>query len=355
MWRSLVFVCLFVAAAAQAMEVPKMPSAPRPASSVTVNCNQGGHIQAAVDASSAPVEILITGICVENVLIRNKDVSLRGTQQPSLDGIRSIDPSTPALTVRGTVIAQINDLSFSGSAGTALRIRDGARITIVNSRIENNAQDGLSVDSGAFVVGDSLTFTANPGTNTLINDAQFFCIACDFNGGGAAVVAARSAIASLNDCVVTGESGLIAPEVDAFADFDCVSADTPHPCSMNVTGAAAIAGSRSTARLFGAGNFFGQLIADDRGTVRVDGSVQRATSLPNVADNLGEIIVSPLSSTQSLILSTTAAHFARVLLTGNTTLNGSIQCSGAADAYLDPTVIRFGGSSVTGCEHGGVR
>ena len=358
MSRSLVFVCLLITAVAQALEVPRMPTAPRPALHVTVNCNQHESIQAAVDASAAPVEILITGVCVENVLIRNRDVSLRGAQGPSLDGIRSADPATPALTVRGTVIAAISDLSFSASAGTAVAIRDGARIDIANSRFENNGQDGLSVDSRAFVRGESLTFTGNPGTNTLTSDAQFFCTACDFNGGGAAAVSLRGSIVSLLDSAVTGDAGIIATEVGAFADFDCASLETSHPCSMNVAGPAAVGAFGSTARLFGAGPFFGQLIADDRGTVRLDGAVQRLSSVdgqPNIADNLGEIIVSPLSSSPGLVRTTAAAHFARVVLTGNTTLSGSIQCSGAADAFLDPTVIRLPGSSVTGCDHGGVR
>ena len=131
---------------------------------------------------------------------------------------------------------------------------------------------------------------------------------------------------------------------------------------MTVIGPAAIGTFSGTARLFGAGNFTGQLIADDRGTVRLNGSAQRLTSIdgaPNIVDSLGEIIVSPLFDVgppaQSVIRDTQAAHFARVLLTNDSILNGSIQCSGAGDAFLDPTVIRLPGSDVTGCEHGSVR
>jgi len=362
MFRSMGLVCLLLGVAAQAAEIPSMPSAPRPAMAVIVNCNNGQSIQAAVDANPAPVEIQITGICVENVLIRDKDVSLRGTQKPSLDGIRSVVPSMPALTVRGSVIAEINDLSFSNSAGTGLAIRGGANMTVVNCLFENNGTIGLRVDSGAFVLAEDSTFTGNANSNTNTADAQFFCVACDFSGDSPAAVSTRGAIVSLNDSVVTGSLGIIADEVGAFVDFDCASSDTPHPCSMNVTGPAAIGTFSGTARLFGAGNFTGQLIADDRGTVRLDGSVQRVGSSdgqPNFVDALGEIIVSPLFDVsppaQSLILDTEAAHFARVLLLNDSVLKGSIQCSGAADAFLDPTVIRFPGSSVTGCEHGGVR
>jgi hypothetical protein len=361
MLRSMGFVCLLSVVAAQAAEIPDMPAARRPAAALVVNCNNGDSIQAAVDASFAPVEIQITGICVENVLIRDRDVSLRGTQKPSLDGIRSAVASIPALTVRGSVIATINDLSFSMSARTGLAIRGGATMTINNCLFENNGTVGLRVDSGAFVVGNGLTFTANPGTNTSTSDAQFFCIACDFSGGGPAAVSTRGAIVSLNDSVVTGTLGIVADQVGAFVEFDCVSSNTPHPCSMTVTGPAAIGTFSGTAAITGAGNFTGQLIADDRGTVRLNGALQRTSSSgpPNIVDTLGEIIVSTLFDVTppapSLIRDTVATHFARVLLINDSILLGSIQCSGAADAFLDPTVVRLPGSTVTGCEHGGVR
>ncbi len=359
MSKVLVSVCLLIAAVANAAEVPERPVVARPAIGVVVNCNNGQSIQAAVDASRGPVEIQITGICEENVLIRDKDISLRGTQKPSLDGIRSAISSMPALTVRGSVIAAINDLSFSKNAGTGVSIRGGANMTLANCLFENNNGSGLRVDSGAFVVANNLTFTANRGTNTNTSDAQFFCTGCDVNGGGPAVVASRGAIVSLLDSVVTGNLGIIAADRGSFADIDCVTFDTPHPCSMNVSQFAALGTAGGTAVLFGAGEFSGQLIADDRGTVRLDGAQQTATSSdeqPNIADFLGEIIVAPLFDVdppaQSLLRDTEATHFARVLLTGDSILKGSIQCSGAGDAFLDPTVIAVQGT-VSGCEHAG--
>jgi hypothetical protein len=360
MFRSMGLACLLLGVVAQAAEIPEMPVAPRPATAVAVNCNNGESIQAAVDANAAPVEIQITGICVENVLIRDKDVSLRGTQKPSLDGIRSVIP-LPALAVRGSVIAEINDLSFSNSPGQGLAVRGGASMAVNNCLFENNGT-GLRVDSGAFVLGNALTFTGNGNSNTNTSAAQFFCIGCDFSGGGPAAVSTRSAVASLLDSVVTGSVGIVADQNGAHVDFDCATVNTPHACSMTVTGPAAIATFGGTAVLVGAGNFTGQLIADDRGTVRLNGSLQRVGASggqPNIVDSLGQIIVSPLFDVtppaQSLIRDTNATHFGRVLLTDSSALQGSIQCSGAADAFLDRTVIRSQGSAVTGCENGIVR
>ena len=353
MLKSMGFVCLFIAVVAQAAEVPERPAVPRPARGAVVNCNAGQSIQAAVNASIPPAEITVSGICMENVLIRDKDVSLRGLQSPSLDGIRSPVPGVPALTVRGSVIAAITGLSFSNNQGPGAIIRDGANMTLANCRFEFNAGSGLRVESGAFVVANDSTFNANGGPASRTADAQFFCIACDVSAVGPAVVALRGAIVSLLDSVVTGAQGLVAQDRGSAADVDCVTFDTPHPCSLNVSQFAALGVAGGTASLIGAGEFSGQIIADDRGTVRLDGAIQIATTpggAPNVADTLGEIIVAP----QSLLRGAEAAHFARVLLTGDAILKGSIQCSGAANAFLDPTVTSTPGSTVTGCEHASV-
>lgn len=359
MLKYLGFVCLFVAVAAQAAEVPERPAAPRPARSVVVNCNAGQSIQAAVNAAVAPAEIIVAGICVENVLIRDKDVSLRGQQMPSLDGIRSPVPGVPALIVRGSVIASITGLSFSFNPGPGAAIRDGANMTLANCLFENNAAAGLRIDSGAFVVANDSTFTANRGPAANTADAQFFCISCDIGAVGPAAVASRGSIVSLLDSVVTGAQGLVAQDRGSAADLDCDTFDTPHACSMNVSQSAALGIAGGTASLIRAGDFSGQIVADDRGTVRLDGARQIATNsggAPNIADNLGEIIVAPLADppAQSILRGAEAAHFARVLLTGDSILKGSIRCSGAADAFLDPAVTPEPGSTVSGCEHASV-
>ena len=55
--------------------------------------------------------------------------------------------------------------------------------------------------------------------------------------------------------------------------------------------------------------------------------------------------------TQSSLRSTNAAHFARVLVTDGTVVQGAIQCTTAADAVLDKTVTVAQGATITGCEH----
>lgn len=323
--------------------------------SVRVDCNAGGKVQAAVDANSAPLEIVISGICIENVIIRDKDVNLRGASgDPTLDGIRGRLTTTPALTVRGSVIATMRSLSFSNSAGQAVSIQTGANETLTTCRFENNGGIPLQVTSDAFVTADSLTFNANAGRSIAVSDAQFFCTSCDVSGNGFALVAARGAIASLLDTVVTGGRGILAADGGTSADLDCASVVTTHPCRMNVTGVAAQASNGARATLFDAGDFTGQLLAEDGGTVALIGARQ-TSGATNDADFFGRIVaeanldVDP--PTQSSLRATNAAHFARVLVTDDTIVQGAIQCTTAADAVLDGTVIVTQGATITGCEH----
>jgi hypothetical protein len=363
MLKFLGLVCLLsVAVVAEAARIPEMPPAPQPprgVAGVLVNCNTGQSIQAAVDAATAPAQILIAGICTENVLIREKDISLRGIQTPALDGIRSTNPSLPALTFRGSVIATVTNLSFSLSAGAGAAVRGGGNITFTNCLFDRD-NVGLRVDSGSFVIGNGLTFTANINSHANASGGQIFCIGCDVSGGGPAAVAIRGSVVSFLDSVITGSQGLVSVDRGSSADIDCATIDTPHACGINAGGFAALGVSGGTASLIAVSDFSGQLIADDRGTVRLDGSRQSSTGgPPNVADSLGEIIVAPLfvdgqQVAQSLLRGAQAAHFARVLFTGDSILNGSIQCSGAADAFLDPTVTSLPGSAVSGCEHASV-
>lgn len=360
MWRRVGFVCLFIAAfAAHGAEIPEMNVAPRPfTSSVPVNCAAGESVQAAIDASAGPVEIVISGLCVENVVIRDKDVTLRGANGPSFDGIRSASRATPALTVRGSGIDAIANLAFSKSAGPAVLIR-GVNATLSGCEFASNGGTALNVAMGAFVTADTLVFEGNTGRSINVTDAQFFCTACDVSGNNTALTATRGATASLLDSVVTGRRGILAADGGSLADLDCVTTDTPHACSMRITGVAVQSVGGATASLVGAGDFTGQLTADEGGTVALIGSRQTVGAQlglgpsTNIADFFGRIVVAALtdvpSPLSSLVLSTNAAHFARLVVTEDSLVSGTVQCSTAADAVLDPTVLTR--ARFTGCEH----
>ena len=374
MYKFLGLVCLLIAAVVQADTsdwlpqhssdwLPRRPEAqafPRVLRSVVVNCGSGERVQPAVDANAGPVEIIVTGICVENVLIRDKDVKLRGGGKPSQSGIRSADATMPALTIRGGGIDSLDNLSFSNSAGLGVSIQ-GASATLTNCLFENNGGSGLQVKAGAVVLATTLTFNANIGASINANDGQIFCTGCDVSGNNFAVLAIRGAVVSLLDTMVTGRRGILAGDSGTLVDVDCVNGGTTHPCGVQVTSLAAFAGGGGLASLFGVGDFTGRIGAVDGGTVSLFGSRQIAGAQPgqgpptNSAEFFGRIEVGANFDinppTQSRLLSTDVTHFGRALVTDDTVLNGTIQCSSAGDAWLDPTIIALPGSAVTGCDH----
>ena len=357
MFSRMGFVCLLmITIAAGAAEIPEMDQASRPfTASVPVNCAAGQSVQDAIDANAGPVEIVISGLCTENVLIRDKDVTLRGAIGPSQDGIRSLVASMPALTVRGTGIDAISNLSFNKSAGAAVMIR-GVNATLANCEFASNGGTALNVAMGAFVTATALVFDGNVGRSMNVTDAQFFCTGCDVSGNNFAVVATRGATASLLDSVVTGRRGILATDGGTLADLDCVNAGTSHACSMKVTGVAAQAVGGGSVTLFAAGDFTGQVTADEGGTVALIGARQTAGAQvglgpsTNIADFFGRLVAASLTDLErSSLLSSNLDHFARLVVTDNSTVSGTVQCSNAADAALDPTVVPR--ASFKGCEH----
>lgn len=356
MGKRMGFVCLLIAAmAARGAEIPEIDHVVRPVPGpVAVNCAAGQSVQAAVDASAGPVEIVISGVCVENVVVRDKDVTLRGATGPSQDGIRSLSKTLPALTLRGSGIDAVSGLAFQKSAGPAVMIR-GVNATLSGCEFASNGGTALNVAMGAFVTADALVFDGNIGRSINVSDSQFFCTGCDVSGNNFAMVASRGATASLLDSVVTGRRGILAADGGTLADLDCLTADTPHACGMQITGVAAQAVAGATASIVAAGDFTGQLTADEAGTISLLGSRQIAGAQPNlgpatnIADFFGRIIVSSLDDVPGLVLSTDAAHFARLVVTDDSTVTGLVQCSTAADAVLDPTVSPR--AKFTGCEH----
>lgn len=95
LWDSSVLLFAAAAQAATSDWLPLAPAAqafPRSVRVVTVNCNSGQRMPPAVETNAGTVEMDITGICVENIVIRDKDVMLKGTS--ILNGMPSANAAT---------------------------------------------------------------------------------------------------------------------------------------------------------------------------------------------------------------------------------------------------------------------
>lgn len=318
---------------------------------VTVDCAKKDSIQQAIDQNPNGTVIEVHGLCIENVRINHKEVTLRGAS-PATDGIRTLT-STPALTIVHSDSTTVENLSFNDSPATAVQIGGESQVFLNDCVVSNNNT------TDAFVQATNLTVSGNrqPAMRAQ-RGAFFFCLACDFSGNlGFAAVATRGGLLSLLDSTVTGRFGIQATGYGAYADLDCLSESSAHPCSMQATGRAARAFEGGTAALYGAGDFTGQVSAFDRATVWLYGARQLAAGQPGEGPAQNHVDYHAMlnagyafeTDQSSRLLSTNAATFGRVLVTENTEVNGTIQCQSKAQAWLDPEVVLAPGSSVTGC------
>lgn len=339
-------------------------AAAKKAKTVTVDCAKGESIQAAIDQNAPPLEIEVRGICQENVEIRGKQVTLRGGD-PLVDGIQGVTGSTTgaALSILYVDGARVESLSISNGPqnGTGIWF---SHVTMVDCRMVGNAASGLHVSGGSFLAADGLTLSLNQRGLQVQRDAETFCSGCTLEDNvGFAAVATRGGLLTLLSSVVSGRDGIVAL-VDSYADIDCVSDPSiDHPCSMAATRRAA-AGFSATAALFGAGDFTGQVVADDRGHAFVLGARQTApgknlagNDIPNLVLNFGTLWASPfvdeadVAHASRLMGNTFVEGFGRALLDDGTEIDGQVACSRAGDAWADAGVVLTPGSEITDCEH----
>jgi hypothetical protein len=333
---------------------------------IDVDCTKGDSVQEAIDKNSGAIVVEIRGVCIENVRVENRDVTLHGLSAAS-DGLQS--PNTaPALVIVDSNDTRVENLSLSNNPGSALQLLD-SQVFLTNCVASNNnsatgpGSTAIIASTDSFLDATNLTM-ANNNRNAIHiqRGANFFCHGCDFTSNiGWAATANNGSLLSLLRSTVTQRLGVRAIN-NSYADIDCISEVSAHPCSMQATGLALQAFSGAVAYLYGAGDFTGQVSANDRAVVALYGARQLATGQPGQGPSRNGVSfnahlyanaafdVDPHLT--SRLMGTDATHFARILVTDDTEVAGTIQCSAAADAWLDASVVAAPGSSVTGCEHG---
>lgn len=332
----------------KAMRPRIAPQAQDTSKTVTVDCTKGEKIQDAVDKNAAPLDILVKGLCIESVRIDDKDFTLRGTD-PLVDQIQGT--TVAGLTIVDVNSAVVQNLGFVNGVMAGLSIFDSG-VSMTNCRVTGNV-NGILVRDDSLFVGEGLTISSNFQSGIFSDDARFVgCIGCRAeNNGGFAGRATRGGVLTYLDSEIVGARGIIA-SLGAYADIDCVSEGSGNPCSMQATLIAAQAFAGGQATLFGAGDFTGRVNAFDRGGVDLLGARQTALTGGNNVGSFGTLLLEPLDAVESQLRGTTFVNnFGRALVREQSTLDGSISCTSAGDAWLDPTTIKTPGSTVTGCEH----
>ena len=331
----------------------------------TVDCAKGDSLQAAIDQHPGDVTLEVRGLCNENVRVSQRKLTLHGLD-PATDGIRGVAADPPvnaALEVWYSELVRIENLSISHPAGIGLGLWFSG-VEAHNCRMVANARAGIHVSLSSFLDGTELILSNNgrAGLNVQRNSSAF-CLGCRLeNNTTWAAVSNSGSLLSVLDGVITGGRGLQSL-TGSYADIDCVTEDSPYPCSLNVSRTAAFAIGDATAALYGAGPFAGQLFANDRGEIYLYGAQQTSTGvgpagnpLPNIVEYFSTLIAEPYfdatdTAHQSQLAGSTQLNtFSRALLLDGTVVNGTLSCASAGDAWADAGVT-VSGSPISGCDH----
>lgn len=329
------------------------------AKTVAVDCTKGKKVQDAIDGNPGPLTIDIHGICMENVRVHARtDLTLRGVNATT-DGIQGTDPDRIAgLEIYHSTRVLIQNLSFSNSVTVGLGVWF-SHVELENCQANNNANTGLHLSSDSGVNAFDMTVSNNtPRGTTVQRAATFFCVRCTYSGNtNVAAVATTGGLFSLLDSVITGTGGISANAIGAYADVDCISEPAPDPCSINVTNFA-VSAIDGEAALYATGDFTGRVRALEHGRVLLYGARQQpgTGSGPNGAGNFSSILLEPdLDSVpivpSRLLRPTNVDGFSRLLVREPANIDGNVNCNAAGDAWLDPTVVKGVGVTVTNCEH----
>lgn len=208
-----------------------------------------------------------------------------------------------------------------------------------------NARTGIHVRAGSNVTANAVTSNDNRNGALAEQGGLFECIGCTMTGNTFFAARARFAgTVSLGNCVIAGSNGILG-EYDGYAEAYCESS----PCSLNVSGAAIWGSQRGSAAVFSIGDFAGQIWADANGETQVVGSRQISTAGANEIDSFSTLSVYAGRLSAPL----TVSRFGRVTITGSSVVAGRLDCSGAGDVWLGPSVSVNPGASITGCAHAG--
>ena len=325
-----------------------------------IDCTKNGKLQSTINSAVDGDVIEITGICQENIVIRDKRLTLAGASTPGPHGITGTAALTDAVLIENSLGTDIEGLTISNPLSTGVRMLR-SDVTMTNCEVSGS---GASITGGATGIGVE-EFSNFTGTRVRLDgnriglranqSSRALCQACDLNGNTIwAAVSRLNSVVSLLDSEVTGNQGIWS-NGHSYIDIDCLSyvSDPDHTCSLNSTSIAGQAWADSTVAFYESGEFWGRFFAVDRSVVQLLGARQQ-TALTNSIDDNSSLTVAPGDTGASRLIGTTnVSGFSNALIYDvSTELNGSLNCNAGGDAWVDPAVdLLDPGFSINGCEH----
>ncbi|MCM2270497.1 MAG: right-handed parallel beta-helix repeat-containing protein [Thermoanaerobaculia bacterium] len=216
--------------------VPALPAAKAALPKVVdVDCGKGASVQAAIKASSEPVEIVVHGFCAEHVVVDRADVTLRGASgDPELDGFTGLMPDGTAVDLAGdlalvhvegvqtksakapplpeTLAVHFRDLGVRDSPAGGIFVGE-AGLGMTRVRVVSSAGAGVYFTSTSFGVLHELHASDNGGIGLRANrESLVNCGSCTISDNGNwAVVGSNGGKVALYDAPGGGPTVLSGP------------------------------------------------------------------------------------------------------------------------------------------------
>lgn len=138
-------------------QIEVLISAHPPASkSLSVDCNAGESLNAALQTPASLLEVSFSGSCFEDVKIERNNVILIGEAGSEIQGTVDVDIQSGEMEMRS--------VSINNSLGTGLNIASGSKVEAVNLHVNGASGNGIFLSDASFECADcSSTFNAGDG------------------------------------------------------------------------------------------------------------------------------------------------------------------------------------------------
>ena len=329
---------------------------PAAAATKLVDCTKGKDLQKEIDGAASFDIIEIKGICMTNILIQDKAVTLIGHASPGPHGITGVAANTDGVRIENSRGTRLEDLTINNPLFTGVRMRRHSQVVMEDVEISNSfagSGTGIWVEEASLFNGIRLRLDNNLRGLGATTNSQAFCYECDLNNNVAwAATSIRYSLVSLLDSEVNGDRGINAL-IYAYIDIDCFSHSSSHACQLDAALIAGLANLESTVAFFDAADFSGRLTAFDRSSVQVLGARQVSNPGANQIDGESSLRVEPFSGNSRLTGHTEVSGFSHALFYDTSTvLDGSLNCSAAGDAWVDSAIdLGTPGYAITDCDH----
>lgn len=319
------------AAHTQAAQKPK---------TVTVLCNKGGSINAALAAVGDPLTIEIRGICAEDVLVRRDNVTLHGLD-PVQDGIQGVAPNAPGravLRVENANNIRIQNLVVTGGSRNGIWIGPSILTTASNCRAVGNANFQVVVsNAGVARISDTVI-----GTGIERFGLGFFgadlsrCSNCTISVAERAVDANNSRFI-IEDSTLTAPDGIFVDDLDGTAQV-IVSNSTIDATNV------ALRAARHSAFSIEGGTLRGSVASETSSLITLDGASQVSNPGQNRVGAGSNLRVLNGSSLQGDAI---VQDFGNLALLDASSIQGSLSCSSGGNAFCASSSAVSG--STSGC------